>query len=112
VFGKTFECSEALADAFSTLIGENAPVLVVATIKADGKTGTIEVADRKFEAEYKVEGLDRTWRFFTDKSQKYGYLFIIQPDGVAGYFDHETSKGEPTYPNQAYSCRERLTGHK
>ena len=107
VLGKTFECSELIADAFSTLIGEEAPVLVVATVNADGKTGTIEVADRKFGAKYQVEGLDRTWRFFTDKNQKYGYLLLIQPDGAAAYYDHETSKGEPTLPDQEYFCHER-----
>ncbi len=107
VFGKTFECSEATAAALSIFSEEEAPVLVVATINADGKTGTIEVADRKFEAKYQVEGLDRTWRFFTDEGQEDGYLFLIQPDGTAAYYDLETSKGEPTLPDQEYFCRER-----
>jgi len=56
---------------------------------------------------YQVEGLDRAWRFFTANDQKYGYLFLIQPDGTAAYYDHETSKGEVTYPDQAYICSER-----
>ena len=106
VLGKTFECSETIAAAFSTLIGEEAPVLVIAIIDADGMTGTIEVADRRFEAEYQVKGLDRTWRFFTDEGQEYGYLLLIQPDGTAAYYDHETSEGEPTHPDQEYLCRE------
>jgi hypothetical protein len=109
VLGKTFECSDLIADAFSTLAGEEAPVLVVATVNADGGTGTIEVADEKFEAKYQVEGLDRTWRFFTADGQEFGYLFLIQPDGVAAYFDHETSKGELTYSGEDYSCHERKT---
>ena len=112
VLGKTFECSEAIAAALSIFSDEEAPVLVVATINADGETGTIEVADRKFEAEYQIEGLDRTLRFFTVEGQKYGYLFLIQPDGAAAYYDHETSKGEPTSPDQEYSCRERPVDRK
>ncbi len=110
--GKTFECSEAIAAALAIFSDEKAPVLVVATVNADGKTGTIEVADRKFEAEYQVQGLDRTWRFFTDEDQEYGYLFLIQPDGAAAYFDHETSKGEPTLPDQKYVCNERSASHE
>lgn len=106
-FGKTFECSEAFATAFGELTGEKAPVLVVATVNADGKTGTIKVADQEFQANYQVEGLDRTWRFFTADNQEYGYMFLISPDGTAAYYDHETSEGEPTYPDQAYLCRER-----
>ena len=111
-FGKTFECGEAIAAALGELTGEKAPVLVVATVNADGKTGTIKVADQEFQAKYQVEGLDRTWRFFTADNQKYGYLFLIQPDGTAAYYDHETSKGEPTSPDQAYICRERQAGRK
>jgi len=107
VFGKTFECTEALATAVEAFTDEKALVLVVATVNADGKTGTIEVADRIFKAEYQVEGFDRTWRFFTDDGQENGYLFLIQPDGSGAYYDHETSKGEPTYPDQVYVCRER-----
>ena len=112
VLGKTFECSEATAAALSIFSEAKAPVLVVATINADGKTGTIEVADRKFKAKYQVEGLDRTWRFVTDEGQEYGYLFLIEPDGTAAYYDHETSKGEPTLPDQGYYCRERGAGRK
>ena len=107
VFGKTFECTEAFATAFEAFTDEKALVLVVATVNADGKTGTIEVSDRIFKTEYQVEGFDRAWRFFTDESQEYGYLFLIQPDGTGAYYDHETSKGEPTTPDQAYFCRER-----
>ena len=107
VLGKTFECTEAIATAFEVFSDEKAPVLVVATVNADGKTGTIEVADRTFKAEYQVDGFDRAWRFFTDESQEYGYLFLIQPDGTGAYYDHETSKGEPTLSDQAYVCRER-----
>ena len=111
VFGTTFDCREIFAAAFSELTGEESPVLVTATINADGETGSIEVADRKFKATYQVEGLDRTWRFFTAKGQEHGYLFLIQPDGTAGYYDHEISDGEPTYPHQVYFCSER-TGSK
>ncbi len=107
VFGKTFECTEAIDTIFEAFTDEKALVLVIATINEDGKTGTIEVADKTFKAEYKVEGFDRTWRFFTGEGQEYGYLFLIQPDGTAAYYDHETSKGEPTSPDQSYFCRER-----
>ena len=106
-FGKTFECSEAIATAFGELTGENAPVLVVATVNADGKTGTIKVADQEFQANYQVEGLDRAWRFLTADNQEYGYLFLISPDGTSAYYDHETSKGEVTGPDQLYFCHER-----
>jgi hypothetical protein len=107
VSAKTFECTEAISTIFEVFATEAAPVLVVATVKSDGKTGTIEVADQTFEAKYQVDGLDRTWRFFTDEGQKYGYLFLIQPDGTSAYYDHETSEGEPTYPSQAYFCRDK-----
>ncbi len=107
VFGNTFECTEARATAVEAFTDEKALVLVVATVNADGKTGTIEVADRIFKAEYQVEGFDRTWRFFTDDGQENGYLFLIQPDGSGAYYDHKTSKGELTYPDQVYVCRER-----
>ena len=56
-FGKTFECGEAVASAFGELTGEKAPVLVIATVNPDGKTGTIKVADQEFQANYQVEGL-------------------------------------------------------
>ncbi len=107
VFAKTFECTEAVDTIFEGFFGENAPVLVVASVNADGKTGTIKVADRTFKSEYQVEGFDRTWRFSTDDDQDYGYLFLISPDGSAAYYDHETSKGEVTYPDQVYFCSER-----
>jgi hypothetical protein len=105
-FGKTFECTEAFETILEALVDENPEVLVVATISADGKSGTIEVADTTFNAEYQVEGFDRAWRFFTGKGQKFGYLFLIQPDGTASYYDHETSQGEPTSPDQVYFCHE------
>ena len=104
---KVFECREGIAVVLAELSGEDPPILVVATVNGDGVTGTIEVADREFSAEYKVEGLDRTWRFFTDDGQEHGYVFLIQPDGTAAYFDHETSKGEPAHPSQVYFCQER-----
>jgi hypothetical protein len=107
VSGKTFECTEAISTIFEVFATEAAPVLVVATVNPDGETGTIEVADQTFQAKYQVEGLDRTWRFFTDEGQKYGYLFLIQPDGTSAYYDHETSEGEPTHPSQAYFCRDK-----
>ncbi len=107
VFGKTFECTEALETIFEEVTGEKASVLVLAAVNADGESGTIKVADRTFRAKYQVEGFDRTWRFFTDDGQEYGYLFLISPDGTAAYYDHETSEGEPTYPDQAYFCLER-----
>ena len=106
VFGKTFECTEAFATVFEGLADEKALVLVVATVNADGKTGTIEVADRTFKAKYQVEGFDRTWRFFTADNQEFGYLFLISPDGTSAYYDHETSKGEVTDPEQAYICND------
>ena len=34
-------------------------------------------------------------------------MFLIQPDGAAAYYDHETSKGQPTSPDQEYFCYER-----
>ena len=106
-FGKTFECGEAVASAFGELTGEKAPVLVIATVNPDGKTGTIKVADQEFQANYQVEGLDRTWRFLTVDNQEYGYLFLISPDGTSAYYDHETSEGEVTGPDQLYFCLER-----
>jgi len=106
-YGKTFECTEAIETIFEALIVEDPEVLVVATISADGKTGTIEVADTTFEADYQVEGFDRAWRFVTGKDQDYGYLFLMQPDGTAAYYDHETSQGEPTLPEQVYFCEEK-----
>lgn len=104
--GKTFACSAPEAAVYALFSKEAPEVLVTATISEDGKTGTIEVADRIFKAEYGIQGLDRTWSFRTDEDQKYGYLFLIQPDGKAGYFDFELSNGEPTEPRQAYLCSE------
>lgn len=103
--GKTFECGDPEAAVVAVFSDKRVPILVVVTINPDGK-GTIEVADRKFEADYQVQGLTRTWRFFTDEDQEFGYLFLIQPDGAAAYFDHETSKGESTPPDQEYFCNE------
>ena len=59
--------------------GDNprAPVLVVATINDDGKTGEIRAAGVTQKAKYSVVGLNRVWKF----AKK--YTLSVEPNGDA-----------------------------
>ena len=86
--GEMFECRD-IYDARSNL---KAPVLVVAIVNDDGKTGEIRVAGVTHAAKYSVDGLNRVWLF--DKK----YKLVVEPNGESLSF------GEGGSNIQSYLC--------
>ena len=94
VFGQTFECR----DSWGAIFNENAPVLVVATINKDEKTGKIKVSGKSLETKYYLDGIDHRWDWDN-------YSFVIEPDGDAAYYVF--SDEETTTPDHNFTCRQR-----
>ena len=102
VFGQTFECR----DSWRAIFDENAPVLVVATINKDERTGKIKVAGKSFETQYELEGLDHRWDWGSNEEDDgYNYAFVIQPDGDGAYFNFGYE--DLTTADQVFTCRQQ-----
>jgi hypothetical protein len=79
--------AQTRAETWSCRSGGGGEVLVVATHQGRD-TGTISVAGAEHSTRYAVEGFDRRWSFGpTIRGTSVRFLFVIQPDGGASYFD-------------------------
>ena len=85
---EVFECK----DTYAAKLNENAPVLVVATVNDDGKTGEIRAAGMTEKAEYRLDGLNRTWIFSGS------HKLTIEPNGNS-YYQPESGVA------QSYTCK-------
>ena len=83
-------------------------VVVRAMINDDRETGKIDVADTKYDTKYKVDGFNRQWDF-GDLNGKNRFSFIIQPSGLAHYYDFSMTNSDGAVSNiQIFGCRNSL----
>ena len=99
---EVFECTDPVG-RFDT----DQPVVVVATVNDDAKTGKIDVAGVTYETDYKVKGFDRQWGF-GGNDEYYEFLLIIEPNGDAMYmnFGPDSELGIPL-DTQNFFCKPR-----
>ena len=84
------------------------PVVVTATVDKEKVKASISVAGITHDAAYEVAGFDHRWNFgdHPTMTEKYGYTFIIQPDGSAKYYDFTKSEtGVGVSPRQLFICK-------
>ncbi len=86
----------------------NNEIIVTATAFKTSNHGLISVAGTEQTAHYEVAGFNRQWKFgskSTDNSFK--YLFRINPNGVAHYFDiSDTKEGESIESEMVLICNQ------
>ncbi len=74
---------------------DGGPVIVVAKVNEDRKSGLVEVAGTTHKTVYRVQGFDRQWGWGSGASTKsgrgYQFMFVIQPNGDSYYFDFKSS---------------------
>jgi len=78
-------------------------ILVNATVNKDRQSGKIFVAGVIQEASFKINGFNRRWDFGLSEDNTYNYAFIIEPNGVATYYDF--GKKQSTKPSMLLHCR-------
>jgi len=86
-FTEIWECKDQMdrnADFFGV-----SKVLITAKITSPD-SGEIDVAGITHTTRYYVQGFDRRWDFGGEELNKYS--FIIQPNGIGGYYKLEGSK--------------------
>jgi len=94
---ETFQCTDI----------QGGPVIVVATVNDDGRTGTVRVAGVTNDTRYRVFGFDRTWAF-KDKESGTVYKLRIEPDGTAYSFDDTELDGKATgVPDHVFKCQQQ-----
>ena len=93
---ETWECQEG-----PSYWQQGRPVLVVATINDDQKTGSVRVAGTIHPTAYRVEGFNRRWDFGPILNDSLRYVFLITPDGESAYYDFAFG----TSPSQTFFCK-------
>ena len=96
---ETFKCK-------SGTYWDSSKVVVIATINEDGESGTIKVAGVTHQAKYSVDGFDRRWNFGLQDDLTFDFAFVMEPSGVARYYDFSRSEaGEIVTNRQVFFCK-------
>jgi len=77
---------------------------VLLTLTRLDSAGGVSVAGKTHTAEFEVQGLNRRWDFSPDDNGSYDYMFLIEPDGTALYYDFSRSADGTAKASQIYQC--------
>lgn len=72
-----------------------------------GQDSYIKFYEERFPARYQLKGLNRRWDWDTSPDFTYNYAVILEPDGLAKYYDFSRAEpGETVKAAQYFRCKQ------